>query len=71
MATRKQTYTRNSQCNHASVGLAQAHPNKLDWYAVSANETIQWYVYIVNLQDTKFNSHLVLQALVASAKHVT
>ena len=23
------TYTCDSQCNHASVGLAQAHPNKL------------------------------------------
>ena len=33
MATRKQTYihtyTRDSQCNHASVGLAQARPNKM------------------------------------------
>ena len=32
MATRKHTnthtYTRDSQCNHASVGLAQARPNK-------------------------------------------
>ena len=27
MAIRKHTYTRDSQCNYASVGLAQAHPN--------------------------------------------
>ena len=27
MATHKQTYTRVLQCSHASVGLAQAHPN--------------------------------------------
>ena len=29
MATRKHTYTRDSQCNHASVGLAQARPNNV------------------------------------------
>ena len=27
MATSKQTYTRTSQCSHASVGLTQARPN--------------------------------------------
>ena len=48
MATRKQTYihmyiriTRDSQCNHASVRLAQARPNNIVCFHGSYRSILQ------------------------------